>query len=320
MYSDIIKKAGALPHRALECWALASFLCVVFPIAALHGADPDLLPAAPVFRPSASPSTNALERIVILGASASAGFTMSEPLGGPTTPQYRLSRYVDAAITAPHRPVRNLASTFFFMQPEAEAKRQVDLALEYRPTLVLGADFLFWFCYGDGPTDRERLLRFETGLKLCEAFRCPLVLGDIPDASAAVNSMLSPDEIPSPTAISAANRRLKLWAAPRPNIAVLSLSNFMAAVVGSRALSVHGHSLPKDTTSGLLQSDRLHPTPPGCAVLALLMLDAFHSNHPGAAAKAVRWDPKEVFRMGSMPPEGGATKPAASGGETSKGE
>src|SRR5438132_14425860 len=36
-------------------------------------------------------------RIVMVGASATAGFTESEPLGGPTTPQYRLSRYVDAA-------------------------------------------------------------------------------------------------------------------------------------------------------------------------------------------------------------------------------
>src|SRR5688572_6814983 len=38
----------------------------------------------------ALPSAPALfQRIVVLGASVSAGFVISEPLGGPQTPQYR---------------------------------------------------------------------------------------------------------------------------------------------------------------------------------------------------------------------------------------
>ena len=234
----------------------------------------------------------------MLGASASAGFTASEPLGGPNTARYRLSRYVDAAIAVPHTPVQNLASTFFFLQPETEAKREVDLALENRPTLVLGVDFLFWFCYGDGPTDRERLRRFEGGLKLCEAFRCPVVLGDIPDASSALGTMLSADEIPSPKAIAAANRRLRAWASEHTNVVVLSLSNFMASVLSNRALSVHGHTLPHGRTRFLLQNDKLHPTPPGCAVLALLALDALQSRRPAGTAGEILWDPKRVFQAG----------------------
>ena len=218
-------------------------------------------------------------------------------MGGPTTAQYRLNRYVDAAITVRHTPVRSFASTFFFMQPLEEGTREVELALKARPTLVLGADFLFWFCYGDGKTDKDRLDRFEQGLSLCEKFQCPIVLGDIPDASAAVNVMLSPDEVPNRSAIAAANRRLRAWAAARPNVAVLALSNFMATVNANGPLSIHGYSLPRGKTSILLQNDKLHPSPPGCAVLSLLMLSAFESSRGAATGDDdVLWDPKKVFR------------------------
>src|SRR5262245_18863259 len=119
-------------------------------------------------------------RIVMVGASASAGFTESEPLGGPKTPQYRLSCYLESALVAPHEPVQNLANAMFFIQPEAAGRYQIDQALQARPTLLVGIDFLFWFCYSEGPTDKDRLQRFERGLKLLEAVPCPLVLGDIP--------------------------------------------------------------------------------------------------------------------------------------------
>ncbi len=279
-------------------------LCLVSSL--LQGAPTEArAPALPHISAELGAATNRWGRIVILGASASAGFTASEPLGGPNTAQFRLNRYVDAAIAAPHRPARNVASSFFFMQPEEEGRRQVELALEDKPTLVLGADFLFWFCYGDGHTDLERQQRFETGLKLCESFRCPLVLGDIPDASAAVNGMLSPEQVPSPSAIAAATQRLKSWAATRPNVAVLSLSNFMAAVVANQTVTVHGYRLARDSTSALLQPDHLHPSGPGCAVLALLMLDALQSKHTPPIAPDIRWDPKEVFRLVSTPAAGG---------------
>ena len=96
-----------------------------------------------------------------------------------------------------------------FMQPEVLGRQQLDEALKLKPTLVVGLDFLFWFCYGDGNTSAERLQRFERGLKLLEAVQCPLILGDIPDASGASESMLTPDQIPSAQAMAAANRRLK---------------------------------------------------------------------------------------------------------------
>src|SRR5690348_5857360 len=126
----------------------------------LLAGDQSAPPAPSPLKGAARNPTNSWGTIVVLGASASAGFTESEPLGGPKTPQFRLSRYVDAALVAPHEPVRNFANTLFFMHPVAAGRHQVEQALEARPALVIGLDFLFWFCYGEG-TGAERLQRFE---------------------------------------------------------------------------------------------------------------------------------------------------------------
>lgn len=238
----------------------------------------------------------------MVGASASAGFVESEPLGGPNTARYRLSRYVDAALLAPHEQVRNLANTLFFVQPEVLGRNQINEALKAGPTLVVGLDFLFWFCYGEGSTDPERLRRFEKGLRMLEAIAGPLVVGDIPDASGAAEDMLGPEQIPSARAMAAANQRLREWAAPRKNVAVVPLSKFMRAATANQALTIHRQTLRKGQTQPLLQRDRLHPSPLGCAVLALTVLEAGLSTGPTARSADVRWNPNEVLRLATGAP------------------
>jgi hypothetical protein len=234
----------------------------------------------------------------MVGASASAGFTESEPFGGPKSLQHRLSTYLDAALFAAHEPVQNLANSMFFLQPEAAGRYQIDLALKARPTLVVGIDFLFWFCYGEDPTEKERLQRFQKGLKLLETVQCPLVLGDIPDASGASNDMLPADQIPSIETMSTANRRLKEWAAGRRQVVIVSLSGFMRTAMADQALTIHGHTVPAGKTRELLQSDRLHPSALGSAVLALAILDVVQSKWPTPSTGEIRWNPKEVLRLG----------------------
>jgi len=238
------------------------------------------------------------QRIVMIGASATAGFTASEPLGGTNTPMYSLSRYVEAALTVPHEPVRNLGNALFFFQPELFAQQQLARALTNQPTLVIGVDLLFWFCYGEGSTDEERLQRFEQGLKLLEKVECPLIVGDIPDASAAVEVMIRLDQMPSLKAIAAANLRLKEWAAGRPQVVVFRLSEFLRNATANRAVTIHDYVLPDGQTRMLLQGDKLHASPPGCAVLALALLDAVQSARPDPQAEEFRRDPKEIFRRG----------------------
>ena len=282
--------AGSRHAEARLARILLTLLFVTLGVSG-HGAER----AAPAPRPPWG-------RIVMIGASATAGFTVSEMLGGTNTQLHRLSRYVDAALLAPHEPVQNLAHTLFFMQPEATGQSQIHDAIESKPTLVIGVDFLFWFCYGaQARTDAERSQRFEQGLKLLESVPCPLIVGDIPDASAAVNGMLSEKQMPSARAMAAANRRLKEWSATRPQVVVVPLAAFMHAAMVNQPLQVSGHTWPAGQTRRLLQDDMLHPSPPGAAALALAILDAFQSTHPHAATNEIRWNSTEVFRLGSKP-------------------
>ena len=272
---------------------LALILLVIFAsVGAAAGPASKASPPAAATTPSKSP----WQRIVMIGASVTAGFTASEPLGGPSTPFYDLSRYVEVALTTPHEPVQNLGNAFFFFQPNMFAQQQLARALTNNPTLIIGVDFLFWFCYGEGSTDEERLQRFDQGLKLLEKVECPLVVGDIPDASAAVGEMLRPDQMPRLKAISAANARLKQWTAGRRQVVVLGLSEFMRNVMANRAVKIHDYVLPDGKTRTLIQDDKLHASPPGCAVLAFAALDAFQSTRRGNQTGDFRRDPKEIYR------------------------
>src|SRR5450756_1706416 len=118
-------------------------------------------------------------RVVVIGASASGGFVLSEPFGGTNTTNCKLHYYLDAAIATPHAPVKNFGSAMFFLSPDAMAVQEVEAATNMHPTLVVAVDFLFWFCYGDQDSDAARARHFEYGLKLLEQIPCPVIVGDI---------------------------------------------------------------------------------------------------------------------------------------------
>jgi hypothetical protein len=239
------------------------------------------------------------QRVVVVGASASSGFVLSEPFGGTNTARCQLDQYLNAAIIPPHAPVKSLATALLFMNPETLGPMQIEAVTNAHPTLVVGVDFLFWFCYGEGGTDAAHARRFENGLKLLEQISCPLVVGDIPDASSATNTgIISPAQVPSETARRAANRRLREWAAARPGVVVVSLEKFMRAAMANQSVTIRGRTLPAGQTRTLLQSDQLHPTPQGAAVLALEILDGLVTRQPEFGAADVRWNSGEVLRRG----------------------
>ncbi len=238
-------------------------------------------------------------RIVVIGASASAGFVLSEPFGGTNTTNCKLRYYLNAAITAPHAPLKDFSTALMFLNPDVFSQQQVEAVLVAKPTLVVGVDFLFWSCYGGGLTDSERLQRFEKGLKLLEKIPCALVVGDIPDASAATNTgIISADQVANASVRAAANARLKKWAATRPHVAIVPLENFMKKVAANQAVTVHGQTFAAGKTRAFLQEDQLHPTPPGAALLTIGILDALVAKDPEFSKKDVNWSPKEVFHLG----------------------
>ena len=238
-------------------------------------------------------------RIVIIGASASAGFVLTEPFGGTNTTNCKLRFYLDAAIAAPHPPLRDFSTALMFLNPDGVSQQQMDAVAATKPTLVIAVDFLFWHCYGDGLTDAGRLRRFNDGLKLLEKIPCPLVVGDIPDVSSATNTgIISADQVADAAVRAAANTRLKAWAASRPQVAIVPLAKFMRDVSGNKTVTIHGLVFPAGKTRAFMQDDQLHPTPRGAALLALGILDALVTRDPEFPARDIRWSPKEVFRLG----------------------
>ena len=287
-------------HHAFKKWLLLFLFAFHCAVAVAAETQPPKVDSTNASATEIAPAQAPWGRIVMVGASASAGFILSEPFGGTNTVKCRLNFYLDAALAVPHEPVRNLATAAFFLNPEAFGRVQIENAVKARPTLVVGVDFLFWFCYGQGRTDEERLQRFENGLKLLDAIKCPLVIGDIPDASYATNTgIISPDQVPSPEARTAVNRRLKEWVAAHPQVVIVPVSDFMRTVMANQALTIHGQTLPAGKSRAIFQNDQLHPNPRGAATLALGIMDAFVSKQPpGVYINDVRWNPAEVFRIG----------------------
>jgi len=239
------------------------------------------------------------QRIVVIGASASAGFTITEPFGGTNTLKCRLGYYLESAITAPHEPIRNYSAALLFLNPEGLGQQQVEVAANVKPTLVFGVDFLFWYCYGDDLSDDERRQRFDRGLHLLEQFQCPLVIGDMPDASYATNSgIISVSQVPSAAVLSSSNARLRQWAAAHTNVTILPLSQLMKNINGHQPVVCHGRVATAQEAAKMVQDDHLHPTPLGAAWLALQALDIYTAKAGHGLAKDVRWNPDKVFSAG----------------------
>ena len=214
------------------------------------------------------------QRIVMLGASATSGFHESEPLGGPKTPQYHFANYIEAALIGTHELVTTQATSLLFLQPEDTMKKQVTATLNAKPTLVIGIDAMFWFCYGAGLSEEQRATRFEAGLKELERIDVPLIVGDIPDATQAVGGILSKAELPEPRTIERCNERLTAWAAGRKNVSVFPIARVMTSAAANEQVILAGHTWEAGKSSALIRSDRLHPSRHALAALAIAMLDA----------------------------------------------
>src|SRR4030095_1799219 len=168
-----------------------------FPLAIFVSAFLVLAPArseesgpAAIGQPAFVASSALFQRILLIGASVTAGFNSAEPFGGTRTPEYRFANYIEAALRSTHDPVRTAATTFLFLHAPESLEKQVAAALAAKPTLVIALDALFWFCYGGGVTDEERLTRCDSALRQLSRIDAPLVIGDVPDATKAVGGIL----------------------------------------------------------------------------------------------------------------------------------
>lgn len=263
-----LRRIGSFALRLLVTGAV---LFVPFGTAVV-GAEAQASGSSSTVFPATLPSESLLRRIVLVGASVTAGFAITEPFGGPNTPQYRLGHYVEATLNLPHDPVVTHANAFFFTKPAEILQEQLKAAANAQPSLVVALDSLFWFCYGELGSEQERLDRFEAGLRLLETLTVPVIVGDIPDASGAVGKILGKKQMPDLTTIAKCNERLMSWVADRKNVRVFPLAKVMSAASANEELKLATSSWGQGQSRSLLQRDGLHPSTPGLAALTLELL------------------------------------------------
>jgi len=238
----------------------------------------DKLPGDPRWR-----EEGLFERVLVLGASASAGFGLNQDLGTVTS----------AALGLDSSKVLTIASSMFFMRPLTKGRIAMEQVLEFDPTLVIALDFPFWFAYGSR-REEQRMEFLIRGLDLMDRIDCPIIVGGIPDMTAAIGLMLNARQVPAIDTQEQLDRKVLEWAEARPRVAFYDLRSSQTKLdQGPREL--FGHPWPPGGEE-ILQPDRLHPTLVGLVGLCLdALFEVGLGNHIDrtptevlAAAKALR--------------------------------
>ena len=229
-----------------------------------------------------SPQTtrsDTIERVAMIGASGTAGFGAyfwriddDQALRDSTT----LAKILRIA-SGRTLVVSDLGTAQFFMNPAGIGRMEVDRAIASRPDLVVGIDFLFWFCYGTvGPdarrmrTTEDRLEMLDHGLDMLQEFTerdIPLLIGDIPDMSAATGRVLAPSQVPDAEARARLNERILAWTEKHPQVEIFSLDRLQRQLDSDEPIVVAGKTLDERERRWMLQPDRLHPTVGGLVVM-----------------------------------------------------
>lgn len=241
------------------------------PAAATLAADSASAP----FNPSVT------KRIAVIGASASDGFGVAVSNGSATPFKAELVDMRDVLLAAA-RPgttelVAHYATGMFFSDPVVRGADAITRALETKPTLVLGADFLFWYSYGGGgigktpiKSEDDRVTLFEQGLAQLDrvvAARVPLVIGNVPDMRASKGRMMAAMQLPEEATLKRLNDRLAAWATGKPLVRLLSLSNVTEETRSGQPIRVGSVQWDPVKQGPVMQRDRLHPAFPGLVAL-----------------------------------------------------
>lgn len=227
------------------------------------------------------------QEVVILGASLSAGFACPWPDedGNPNRTE-RLKKALGSLWDRDTARVRDLSDLLTFQSPVKKQTPRVARAMKADPDLLLGIDFMFWFGYGSvwSPKRDARLERQQQAFAMLEKFDCPIVLGDYPDMTGADPRMLRQSQIPKPAVLKELNKRLHEWADARDHVTVFPLAEWVAQMKKEgRSVYVEDEEVQLGPKA-LLQSDRLHPTKLGLAVvvdgLTKILLTALPDDSP----------------------------------------
>ena len=210
-----------------------------------------------------------IERVAVVGASASAGFgivVMKETPIGRIPGSWTLARTLRTA-SENSIVVSDLGTSTFFLSPQKTGKSLVNRAIRSKPDLIVAIDFLFWFCYGNQGANGQRMRdltgrmeMLEIGLALLDTYDGPIFVGDLPDMSGSIGRMLSRSMVPMPDELEALNARIHEWAGNRPRVRVFPLSMVMKKLKKGEGFAIGEYEWDEDLLARVLQRDQLHPS------------------------------------------------------------
>ena len=200
-----------------------------------------------------------LERIGVIGASSSAGYGNG----------VALAEVLHEALSVEHRTF-DVSSSAHFLRPLEIGKTEALAVALRRPTIVFAVDFLFWYAYGD-KSDELRDAHLEVAFGLLEGLGVPVIVGDLPDVHGASRQMIAPKQIPDATVIAELNGKIEAWAAEHDAIELVPLSRWHARMREGAAVTVFDTTVQRPF-GDVMQWDKLHPSPRGQALLALMLL------------------------------------------------
>ena len=205
------------------------------------------------------------KRIVVIGASASAGFNTGREAGKTVN----IAKVIEAMLRAEHDKVVNVSSGFFFMNPRWMGTQSIRRVVEVKATLVVAIDFLFWFGYGS-KSEEKRMEDLDVALEYLSELKCLVLLSRIPDMKASVGKMLSARQVPKPSTLKKLNARIDAWSVGRKNIIMVPVARFIDDLRAGKRIEVAEISYPAGSIRKLLQRDELHPTLEGLAAVTVL--------------------------------------------------
>lgn len=250
-------------------------------------------PAAP--KPAAPAAPQPFDRVAVLGASLSECFGVEPEIGAPVWIGDVLRAALKHEVEAPRRH----SSLLFFTAPRMLGPKAASDALAAEPTFVLALDWLFWFGYGEFPSDEKRMESFELGLKQLEPFRCPVLVGDLPDMRGALDGvpkMLQESQVPRVETLAAMNARLAQWAKEREHVVLAPLAELTAKIQAGKEFLLRGNAIHASELPELLQGDKLHPTAMGTIVVWIAAADALVKKRADVPAAWFEWNRQQIYR------------------------
>ena len=224
--------------------------------------------------------TNTVERIAVLGASATAGYGVVyefEVDGEPQKTGVSLTDVLQAANDEEDLVFLDLSSGLFFMRPISYAQAAANRAQQWDADLILGIDFLFWCVFGSDngkggalQSEEQRLEKLELGLAILSDIDIPMVIGDVPDMSDINSHLLSRAQRPRPETVAKANARIHEWAKERPNVEIAPLHDLIVQIQNRQPFTIGDQfwDLANNEDLEIICDDQLHPTLDGLIGLA----------------------------------------------------